>query len=177
LAPRPLNWTVQVNVPGTSPVSGYRIYRGTASGKEVFLVSVTETTTSYTDAAVADGTTYYYEVSAVSAAGDSPMSAEAVAQRGTPPSAPTRLTATAGKAQVGLAWGAPSSNGGSPVTGYDIYRGTASGGETFLASVGASTTSYTDAGVARRTRYYYRITALNSLGESAASAEVSAVPK
>jgi hypothetical protein len=50
-----------------------------------------------------------------------------------------------------------------------------SGGETFLVGVAATTTSFTDAGVAHKVRYYYRVTALNAVGEStAASANVTA---
>jgi hypothetical protein len=44
----------------------------------------------------------------------------------TAPGAPTGLAATAGNAQVSLSWGAPASNGGSAITSYKVYRGTAS---------------------------------------------------
>src|SRR5207245_1609993 len=45
-------------------------------------------------------------------------------------SAPRNLVATAGNAQISVTWQAPASDGGSPITNYTIYRGTASGGET-----------------------------------------------
>lgn len=54
----------------------------------------------------------------------------------TVPSAPQNLQATSGDAQVTLTWEAPSSDGGSPVTNYRIYRGTTSGSIAFLAEVG-----------------------------------------
>ena len=53
-----------------------------------------------------------------------------------PPGAPTLNSATAGNAIVALAWTAPTSNGGSAITGYKVYRGTASGGETLLTTLG-----------------------------------------
>ena len=47
----------------------------------------------------------------------------------TVPGAPVLNTATAGNAQVALAWTAPSSNGGSAVEGYNVFVGTSAGGE------------------------------------------------
>src|SRR5262249_10248759 len=44
----------------------------------------------------------------------------------TVPAAPALVSANAGNANVGLSWNAPSSDGGSAITGYRIYRGTAS---------------------------------------------------
>ncbi len=74
-----------------------------------------------------------------------------------------------------LKWSTPASNGGASVTNYRIYRSTASGAETLLTTVG-STTSFVDGNVARGTRYYYRVAAVNPLGEGAMSVEASAIP-
>ncbi|HXF97988.1 MAG TPA: hypothetical protein VNJ46_05175, partial [Gaiellaceae bacterium] len=56
-----------------------------------------------------------------------------------PPGAPTGLTAIAGDGSVSLAWTAPAFDGGSPVTGYRVYRGEGPGSGSLLASVGAVT--------------------------------------
>ena len=92
----------------------------------------------------------------------------------TVPGAPTLTSATGGNASVSLIWSAPASNGGAAITGYRIYRGTYSGGETLLTIVG-NVTSYTDA-ASNGTTYYYQVSALNSVGEGARSNERSATP-
>ena len=51
------------------------------------------------------------------------------------PGAPT-LSADAGDHAVSLSWTAPASDGGAPITGYNVYRGTSSGSETLLKSIG-----------------------------------------
>jgi hypothetical protein len=87
-----------------------------------------------------------------------------------PPPAPTGLTATGGTAQVSLNWTAASG-----ASTYDVYRGTASGGEgnTPLAT-GVTGTSYSDATASPGVRYYYQVTALSGGGQSARSNEASA---
>jgi hypothetical protein len=87
------------------------------------------------------------------------------------PVAPANVTATPGNAQVALTWRA--SNG---ATSYNIYRGTASGAETQVAT-GITTTTYTDSSVTNGTPYFYEVTAVNSIGESSKSAEVTATPQ
>ena len=91
----------------------------------------------------------------------------------TVPGAPT-LSATAGNNQVALSWTTPA-NGGSAITGYHVNRGTTSGGETLLATVGA-VSSYTDSGVSNGTTYYYTVAAVNAVGTGAASGEAMARP-
>jgi hypothetical protein len=96
----------------------------------------------------------------------------------TSPSAPQNLAAKGGNGQVSLTWNPPVSNGGSTIICYDVYRGTISGGEgaTPIATVGGSTTSYTNSGLTNVQTYYYTVTALNVVGQSPPSNEASAKP-
>jgi PKD repeat protein len=93
------------------------------------------------------------------------------------PGAPRLVAATADPTSfVTLTWLAPDS-GGSPITGYKVYRGTASGAETPLATAGPGATSYVDAAAAAGTQYFYKVTAVNAQGESLSCREIaSAVP-
>jgi fibronectin type 3 domain-containing protein len=93
----------------------------------------------------------------------------------TVPGAPSLTGATAGTASVALVWTAPASNGGSPITGYKVYRGASAGGETLFTTLGV-VTSYTNTGLTNGTTYYYKISALNTVGESVLSNELSATP-
>ncbi|MDQ1743065.1 MAG: hypothetical protein QOE23_1404 [Pseudonocardiales bacterium] len=99
---------------------------------------------------------------------------------GTVPDAPTGLTATPGNAQASLSWTAPANNGGVSITSYRVYRGTASGGETLLTSGGCgnlgAVTSCLDTGLTNGQKYYYKVSAVNSIGEGAKSTEVSTTP-
>jgi len=169
-----LTWTAPAN--GGSAITGYRIYRSTSTGTESLLTSV-GTATSYSDTAVVNGTTYFYQVTALNNVGEGARSNESSARPTAPasvPSAPT-LSANAGNATVALSWNAPA-NGGSAITGYRVYRSTSTGTEALYASLGATTTTFTDNAVTNGGTYYYQVTALNSVGESARSSEVSARP-
>jgi hypothetical protein len=170
-----LTWEAPVSQ-GTSAVTGYRIYRATGSGSYASLVQVGNVL-AYTDASVSNGTTYRYQVAAMSAAGVGAKSAEVVAARGTAPAAPANLTATVSKSGIVLKWAAPASNGGSPVTGYRVYRGTTSANLAFYVSYGPDAIGMTDTSVTRRTRYYYRVTALSVLGEGASTPTVNATAR
>ena len=61
---------------GGSPISNYRVYRGTSPGAVSFHANA-GTTTSYADTSVSNGTTYYYKVSAENGNGEGPLSNEA----------------------------------------------------------------------------------------------------
>jgi len=84
---------------------------------------------------------------------------------------PTGLTATAGVGLVNLQWTAVSG-----ATGYNVKRSTTSGGP--YTSIAADTTSvaYIDTTAVAGTTYYYAVSSLNSVGESANSAQVSTTP-
>jgi TolB protein len=76
-----------------------------------------------------------------------------------------------------LSWGASQSSG---VVGYNVYRGTALGGEssTPLNSTPINGTSYADGNVTAGAAYYYVVTAVGSSGaQSAPSGEtIATVP-
>ncbi len=92
-----------------------------------------------------------------------------VVSRGTP----TDLQAAGYDARVDLTWVAPASG----VT-FNLYRGTESGAETFLAG-GLATTHYTDTQVTNGVTYFYRVTEVNPTlgGESPPSAEAGVQPR
>lgn len=91
----------------------------------------------------------------------------------TRPGAPT-LSATPGDASVALSWTTPP-DGGSAITGYRVYRATSPGGVTTLVAT-TTGTSLTDRSVTNGVTYYYRVGAVNGVGEGATSNEVSAKP-
>jgi PKD repeat protein len=100
--------------------------------------------------------------------------------QGTAPGAPTGLTASAGNGQVSLSWTPPASNGGVNITSYRVYRGTSSGTETLLTGGGCGSlgavTSCTDTGLTNGQAYFYKVTAVNAIGEGAQSNEATATP-
>ena len=81
------------------------------------------------------------------------------------------MEATAGIGNATLTWQAPS-NGGSPITNYKIYRSSSSGTETLLTTIG-NVTSYIDTGLVKGVTYFYKVSAVNSVGESSQSNEAS----
>lgn len=91
------------------------------------------------------------------------------------PGAPLNLVAVPAVGMITTLWAPPSSEGSSPITNYHVYRGTTPGGETLLASLGVVLT-YVDTNVITEQPYYYKTTAVNSVGEGPASNEASATP-
>lgn len=88
------------------------------------------------------------------------------------PGTPTGLTATASSNTISLSWTAPTA-GSASVSGYTIWRGTSSGGETQLAT-GVSGTSFGDSTVTSGVKYFYEVEPTNSSGPGPFSNEASA---
>jgi parallel beta-helix repeat protein len=86
-----LNWSGPPA--GTAAIDTYTIYRGTSSGGESMLTTVSGPATQYTDSAVTPGTAYYYRVTATNSTGTSVMSAEASATPGGTPTSPIAFRA------------------------------------------------------------------------------------
>jgi surface protein len=169
-----LSWDVPVMTYGMN-ITGYRIFQGTAPGNEVFVATIGNST-SYNATGLTNGVTYYFTVVAVNAAGNGANATEAKATPMTVPGAPTGLVATSGDGQVVLTWTAPSTTGGSAITGYKIYQVMSSGSEVLVATVDASTLTYTIRGLTNGQKYYFTVCAVNNAGSSSQSTEVPATP-
>ena len=85
----------------------------------------------------------------------------------TGPGAPTLTVTTPSSGSAHLSWTVPS-DGGSPITGYNVYRATASGAEgaTPIASVSASMTTYDDTGLTCGATVYYEVAAVDAVGQT-----------
>ncbi|MDQ0871554.1 hypothetical protein QFZ77_000213 [Paenibacillus sp. V4I3] len=88
------------------------------------------------------------------------------------PVAPTGLTAVGGNAKVSLTW-----NTVDGAISYNVKRSTSAGGPYQVSASGLTDPAYTDEAVVNGTMYYYVVTAVNLLGEGAASEEAGAEPK
>ncbi|HME53131.1 MAG TPA: PQQ-binding-like beta-propeller repeat protein [Candidatus Lokiarchaeia archaeon] len=166
-----LSWLVPQATGGIS-IAGYKVYRGTTAGSELLLGSAGNRT-SYTDQSASAGTTYYYIVTALNAVGESLPSNEVTLTPFTVPGEPQNLQATGESGQVLLAWQVPASSGWSPITGYEILRGTAAGMEAYLATVD-NVTSFIDTSAAGEQIFYYTVIAVNAAGKSLSSTEAHA---
>jgi autotransporter-associated beta strand protein len=97
--------------------------------------------------------------------------AVSVALSSNAPAAPTGLTATPGNTQVILNW-----NSSAGAAGYNVKRATVSGGSYSIVATNISLLNFTNTGLSNGTLYYFVVSATNSVGESANSAEASARP-
>jgi len=171
-----LSWSAPASS-GSSSVTGYKVYRGTTSGGETLLATLGNVL-SYADSAVSAGQTYFYQVSAVNSAGEGPRSAEASATVAAPtlPGAVQGLSATAGDGKATLSWSAPASDGGSPITAYQVFQGSAPGAEgpTAVATVAGASATLT--GLANGQTYYFRVRAQNAVGLGPEGSEVTVTP-
>jgi hypothetical protein len=169
-----LAWSAPVNN-GGAPIDHYRIYRGTSS---IALSPVATTSLDfYADTGLINGQMYYYQVSAVNAAGEGPPSGQQFARPsfagGGLPDQVTTLTANPGDGRVELSWSEPA-DGGRPITAYQVYRAEGQGTMELIDTV--SGMSYIDSNVTNGHSYRYSVSAVNGNGLSESSSEVIATP-
>jgi Fibronectin type III domain len=149
---------------GGSPVQDYFIAGGTSPSAEDITDNVGSLTA--TISRLTNGTTYYFRVYAQNAYGPGAPATVTVTPQGpgSAPDAPNGLKASAGASFIALSWSAPTSTGGSPITGYHVYAGhnpQLVGARKFTTS----DTNYRIPDADTGSEYYVSVTALNAAGE------------
>jgi hypothetical protein len=115
-------------------LTGYEVWRAESSGAETLLTPVPVQTT-FTDLAVVNDTTYYYQVRAVNGVGPGPLSNE---QSATPTAPPPMVSRTGGTVST---FGSATSNAGS--IGFSLPAGS----NAVVAMVSLSSTTVTVTGM------------------------------
>ncbi|MDE0431205.1 MAG: fibronectin type III domain-containing protein [Caldilineaceae bacterium] len=172
-------WTEPANT-GGSAITSYELQEWDEEEQDWTIIQ-DDATLTFTREDLAGNVTRYYRVRAKNANGAGPWAEDSGTTESGVPSAP-KLTATVnGANSITLSWTAPN-NGGSAITGYTIQISDAADG-TFadvddttgvgLTGLSASTLTATHTGLAAGTTNHYRVLAVNTNGNSAASNVVS----
>jgi fibronectin type 3 domain-containing protein len=162
------NGQIALSWSASAGAASYNVLRATSSNGSYTTVATGLTGTSYTDTGLADGTTYYYAVTATNGSGSSANSAQV--NTITIPAAPTSPAATGGTSQIALTW-----NASTGAATYNVLRATSANGSYTTVASALTGTSYNDTGLASGTTYYYVITATDGSGSSANSTQVNAI--
>ena len=162
---------------GEADLYGYNVKRATGSGGPYTIIASAVSSSDYADNTVTNDTTYYYVVSAVDIHANQSVTSTEVSLTPTdltPPASPTGLEATPGDGQVSLDW---DDNGEGDLAGYNVKRGTVSGGPYTTVATGVGISAYTDTTVTNDTTYFYVVSAIDGHpNESGNSNQASATP-
>ncbi|WP_424769431.1 S-layer homology domain-containing protein [Paenibacillus sp. sgz302251] len=153
-----LNWST------VTGATYYNLYMSMTSGQFSSTSVVTVTDSTYNVQNLTNGTTYYFIVKAGNLGGLSAESNQASVTPATVAAAPTNVSAAAGNGQATMTFTAPSNNGGSAITGYEV---TASPGGKVMAGTASPITI---TGLTNGMSYTFTVKAINGVGSSASSA-------
>jgi len=148
------------------------VKRGADPNTTQTFVTPDGSTLSHQFTGLANGSTYDATVRATNTAGDSPTTG-ASATTFDVPSAPSNANAVPADGTLAVTWNAPSSDGGTPVTGYTVTL-TPSGGDSPATT---TSTQHTFTGLTNGQDYTISIVATNAAGDSqAATTDATPVP-
>ncbi|MGE6230505.1 S-layer homology domain-containing protein, partial [Paenibacillus chitinolyticus] len=158
-----LNWNT------VTGATYYNIYMATDPSQLSNASVVTVTSSTYNVQNLLNGTTYFFTVKAGNSGGLSGESNQANATPATVPAAPTNVSAVAGNGEATVTFTAPTDNGGSPITGYEV---TASSGNVVVTGTASPIVIR---GLTNGTSYTFTVKAINGIGKSTVSADSIAV--
>jgi hypothetical protein len=169
-----VTWTAPA-ANGSSAITGYEIVASVGGVVDRTITGIARTATSRTVTGLTNGTTYTFQVRALNQFGAGPLSA--ASNPVTPAAlagAPTNVVANRGNAAADVAWTAPASDGGSPITGYQVQVRT---GTTVVRTVvlTGTATSTTVTALTNGTAYNFRVAAVTAIGVGALSAASNTV--
>ena len=183
----PIAPTMLVGVPASSTAialswsdnssneTGFVIERAaSASGPFTQLARTAANVAQYVDISLTPATTYYYRITAVNDDGRSVPTAVETVTTAPPsvavPSAPSSLAGTVlSSTSVKLTW----NDNSSIETGFRVERSVDDVHFFAIGNLGPNAMTFTDSGLAAGTTYYYRVFAVGTAGDSAASPEVT----
>jgi hypothetical protein len=165
-----LTWTAPAN-DGGGAISGYQV-TPYVNGVAQTPIPTNSTAPSFTVNGLTNGTAYTFAVAAINSAGMSPASTRSAAitpVAPTSPGAPSNVQGTPRDTTVALTWAAPTSDGGSAITGYRVTPSVNGVAQTPVLT-GSTSTSYTVTGLTDGTAYTFTVAAVNAVGAGAESA-------
>ena len=160
---------------GGSPITGYEYSQD--GGPWISFQAVVDVWSSYTVTGLTAERKYDFQIRAVNAQGAGPPSDRISVRALGPPGAPSGLSAVARDGLVVLSWNAPSSDGGSAITGYEYSQNSGSWTPIPSSRPGfANAVGYTVTGLTNGSTYNFQIRAVNAQGGGQPSNSVSARP-
>jgi hypothetical protein len=121
--------------------------------------------TSFVDNEVVNGVTYNYSLAAINIVGPGAFAFSYGIMPATVPDKVVLGKHVATEEAITLEWSVPQDDGGSPLTGFIIYRGRSADDLELYQEVPPTTTNFTDEDVKQGKTYWYTVVAKNDLGD------------
>ena len=172
-----IGWALPTDA-SAGQITGFKVEQSVDGNTWTQVANASGTSLTATLTGLTNGTTYEIRVSPISGAGQG-ASSVILAAPGAVPGQVTGLTATPGDKKVVLTFTTPTNNGGYSIDYYYVEVAKSPNGPWTVANpnTGSSITSVTIPSLVDGTTYYFRVSAVNQVGQGQASAAVGATPQ